>query len=97
VLPIENRANQEAADMLIPTSKLESFVLRKCPYFSKVAIIQFANTNKVHPGIVAGQLHHRLNNWRANREMLVKIRDIVTSRALTDGWGLKSQNRKILF
>jgi HTH-type transcriptional regulator/antitoxin HigA len=87
VLPIENRANQEAADMLIPTSKLESFVLRKRPYFSKIAIIQFANANKVHPGIVAGQLHHRLNNWRANREMLVKIRDIVTSRALTDGWG----------
>ena len=89
VVQIENRANREAADMLISTEKLDSFILRKRPYFSKVSIIQFANANKVHPGIVAGQLHHRLKNWRANREMLVKVRDIVMSRSLTDGWGVQ--------
>ena len=89
VIAVEERADREAAATLIPTSKLESFILRKRPFFSKVSIIQFANANRVHPGIVAGQLHHRLNNWKANREMLVKVRDIVTSRTLTDGWGVQ--------
>ncbi|HEX4120256.1 MAG TPA: HigA family addiction module antitoxin [Verrucomicrobiae bacterium] len=86
---IEKRANWEAAEMLIPGEKLESFIIRKRPYFSKVSIIQFANANKIHPGIVAGQLHHRLGTYKTNREMLVKIRDILISRALTDGWGIQ--------
>jgi len=87
VIPMENRANEEAADTLIPRAKLDSFILRIRPFFSKASIIRFANANKIHPGIVAGQLHYRLKNWQANREMLVKIRDIVTSRVVTDGWG----------
>lgn len=93
VSDIEKRANREAAEMLIPREKLDSFIMRKRPYFSKVFIIQFANANKIHPGIVAGQLHHRLGTYKTNREMLVKIRDILTSRALTDGWGIQIANR----
>jgi HTH-type transcriptional regulator / antitoxin HigA len=89
IFAIENRANREAADMLIPRDKLDSFIVRKRPYFSKLSIIQFANANRIHPGIVAGQLHHRLGTYKTNREMLVKIRDILTSRALTDGWGVQ--------
>jgi HTH-type transcriptional regulator / antitoxin HigA len=89
ILEIENRANREAAEMLIPREKLSSFIIRKRPYFSKVSIIQFANANKVHPGIVAGQLHHRLGTYKTNREMLVKIRNILISAALVDGWGVQ--------
>jgi HTH-type transcriptional regulator / antitoxin HigA len=89
ILEIESRANREAAEMLIAREKLDSFIIRKRPYFSKVSIIQFANANRIHPGIVAGQLHHRLGTYKTNREMLVKIRDILTSRALTDGWGVQ--------
>jgi len=84
---VEKRANQMAADMLIPRDKLEGFIMRKRPYFSKVDIRGFARVMGVHPGIVVGQLQFRGMPYYANREMLVDIRSIVTQSALTDGWG----------
>lgn len=85
---LEQRADFEAADTLLPQSKLESFILRVQPMFSKARIIQFAKVNGVHPGIVVGQLAHRKAiEFYHSREMLVKIRDFVTSEAITDGWG----------
>jgi HTH-type transcriptional regulator / antitoxin HigA len=84
----EVRADREAADFLIPKPMLDSFILRVRPLYSKVRIIQFANRVKVHPGIVTGQLQYRKElSWTANREMLAKVRSMVTSTALTDGWG----------
>lgn len=85
---IERRADNEASAMLIQPSVLESFILRVAPRFSKDRINQFANKIKVHPGIIVGQLQHRGQiGFQANREMLVKVRDIVTGSAMTDGWG----------
>ncbi len=85
---IERRANREAAAMLIPEDRIKSFILRVKPYYSKQRIVQLANILKIHPGIVAGQLQYRGEiEWAAHREMLVKIRDIVTAEAVTDGWG----------
>jgi HTH-type transcriptional regulator/antitoxin HigA len=85
---VEVRAEREAAEFLIPKTMLDSFILRVRPLYSKVRIIQFAHRVKVHPGIVTGQLQHRKElAWTANREMLAKVRFIVTSTALTDGWG----------
>ena len=87
---IEKRANDEAADMLIRKETLQSFILRTRPFYSKTKIIQFANRIHVHPGIIAGQLQHRGEiDWAANREMLVKVRDIVISGSITDGWGVR--------
>jgi len=86
---MERLADNDAAAMLVPKTELESFVLRVSPLYSKDKIIRFANRIKIHPGIIVGQLQHRGElGYRANREMLVKIRDYVTSVALTDGWGL---------
>jgi HTH-type transcriptional regulator / antitoxin HigA len=86
--PIERRADLGAAAMLIPPQQLESFILRIGPMYSKDRIIQFANKVKIHPGIIVGQLQHRGEiGFHANREMLVKIRDIVVPSAITDGWG----------
>lgn len=85
---VEQRANEMAADMLIPKDKLEGFIARKRPYFYKEDIRGFARTMGVHPGIVVGQLHFRgVIPYSANREMLEDVRDIVTQSALTDGWG----------
>ena len=85
---IERRADNEASAMLIPTKVMESFVLRVAPRYSKERINQFANKIKVHPGIIVGQLQHRGEiGFQANREMLVKVRDIVKDSAMTDGWG----------
>jgi len=84
----ERKADAEASDILVPTEKLNSFVLRVSPLYSKTRIIQFAHTIQIHPGIIVGQLQHRGEiGYSANREMLVKVRDIVANSALTDGWG----------
>jgi len=87
---VEARANKEASDMLIPSEKLQSFIVRTRPFYYRSKIIQFANLIKLHPGIIAGQLQHRGEiDWSANREMLVKVRDILISAAMTDGWGVR--------
>lgn len=86
--PIERRADEEAARMLIPQEEIESFVRRVGPLYSKERINQLANRLKIHPGIIVGQLQKRGEvGYAANREMLVKVRHIVTPVALTDGWG----------
>jgi HTH-type transcriptional regulator/antitoxin HigA len=85
---IELRADKEAAEFLIPTEKMESFIIRTQPYFSKERILQFAQRIGVHPGIIVGQLQHRGKvPWHANREMLAKVRDVITTAAATDGFG----------
>lgn len=85
---IEQRASREAADFLIPQADLESFIARVRPLYSKKAILGFAELAGVHPGLVVGQLQHRGEIPRSHsREMLEKVRGIVTGAALTDGWG----------
>jgi HTH-type transcriptional regulator/antitoxin HigA len=89
VSEIEIRANEEAAEMLIPKNTIASFILRNRPFYYAEKIIQFANLLKIHPGIIAGQLQFKKQiKWAANRKMLVKVRDILIASALTDGWGI---------
>lgn len=84
----EQRANIEASGFLIGKSDLDSFISRVAPLFSKERIIQFAHAIKIHPGIIVGQLRHRGElHPAANRELVAKIRDVITEAALTDGWG----------
>jgi len=85
---VERRADEQAAELLIPSEKLKSFILRVGPLYSKTRINQFAHRMQIHPAIVVGQLQHRGEmNWGSNRDMMAKIRELVTSTALTDGWG----------
>lgn len=84
----ERRADEDAADSLVPTSELESFIRRVGPIYSKPNIIQFAHRIKIHPGIIVGQLQHRAElKYDTNRDLLPKIRDHVISTSVTDGWG----------
>ena len=83
----ERRANEEAAASLIPSKEMDSFVRRVGPLYSRERIIQFAHKVKIHPGIIVGQLQHRKElGYSALRPLLVKVRDVVISTALTDGW-----------
>lgn len=84
----EQRANIEASGVLIGKSELDSFIARVAPLFSKDRIVQFAHSVKIHPGIVVGQLKYR-GELRpgAYRELVSRIRDVITETALTDGWG----------
>lgn len=84
---IEQRANEEAASMLIPQDELHSFILRKRPYFSSKSIIQFAHKIRIHPGIIVGQLQYRKAiKYTHGQKMLVQIRDMITETAASDGW-----------
>jgi HTH-type transcriptional regulator/antitoxin HigA len=85
---IERRADEMAANTLIPSEELNKFITMFSPLYSKTRVIQFAHRIKMHPGIIVGQLQHRAEmGWNAGRQMLVDIRDHVISTALTDGWG----------
>jgi HTH-type transcriptional regulator / antitoxin HigA len=84
----EQMANEMAADFLVPTAELDSFIHRLAPLFSADRIVQFAHRMKIHPGIIVGQLQHRRQvGYAAHRDFLVRVRAIVTETALTDGWG----------
>lgn len=85
---IEERADREAADNLVPKGELDKFILRVQPFFSKDRIRGFARRIGVHPGIVVGQLQFRdVIGYHANREMLIDVRNMVVESSLTDGWG----------
>jgi HTH-type transcriptional regulator / antitoxin HigA len=86
--PEEVRANRNSANYGIPKDELDGFIARVSPMFSKQAIIGFARRMNVHPGIVVGQLQGRgVIHFSANREMLEKVKDVVTASILTDGFG----------
>src|SRR5579872_1372996 len=54
----ERKANFQAADSLIPSAELDSFIRRVGPLYPKARVIQFANRLRIHPGIIVGQLQH---------------------------------------
>lgn len=84
----EQRADQEAAEFLVPQAQLTDFIARVRPLYSKTKIRGFAATVGIHPGIVVGQLQHRGEiPFAHSRDMLEKIRDVLWDVTLTDGWG----------
>jgi HTH-type transcriptional regulator / antitoxin HigA len=88
-LPVEEiRANDAAADFVVPTDELESFIMRVRPLYSEKRIMLFAKRIGVHPGLVVGRLQFREEvPYTHFHKYQVKIREIVTQTALTDGWG----------
>jgi HTH-type transcriptional regulator/antitoxin HigA len=83
----ERVANEAAAEFCVPKKMMEAFVARKAPFFNERDIIGFARTIKVHPGLVAGQLRHRLDRYDRFGNHLVKVRSFVAPGAIVDGWG----------
>jgi HTH-type transcriptional regulator/antitoxin HigA len=84
----EDRANNAAAEFLVPKKELDSFIVRVRPLYSEQRILLFAKRIGVHPGLVVGQLQYRDEvPYTHFHKYLVKIREIITQTALTDGWG----------
>ena len=83
----EKIANGAAADFCVATERLEDFIARKGPLYSRHRVYDFASLLAVHPGIVVGQLQKKLNRWDLLRNYLVKIRHHITPSAMTDGYG----------
>jgi HTH-type transcriptional regulator/antitoxin HigA len=85
---IEQRADAFASENTIKQGDMDNFIARVKPMFSKKKILGFALRQEVHPAIVIGQLQHKgAIHWSHSRELLVKVRDIITGSTLTDGWG----------
>src|SRR5439155_16267561 len=81
-------ANDEAAEFVVPKKELDSFIVRVRPLYSEQRILLFAKRIGDHPGLVVGQLQFRDEvPYTHFHKYLVKIREIVTQTALTDGWG----------
>lgn len=92
--PIEVRADSEAAAMLVPKEELDSFIRRVGPLYSSDRIVQFAHRIKIHPAIIVGQLQNCGEiGYSSHREMLSKVRQIVTPATLCDGWGHSVNDR----
>jgi HTH-type transcriptional regulator/antitoxin HigA len=83
----ERIANQAAVEFCVPQDKLDSFIARKEPFFSERDILGFARTIDVHPGLIAGQLQHRIERYDRFRSHLAKVKHIVAPGAAVDGWG----------
>lgn len=83
----ERIANVAAADFCVPLGKMDSFYVRKHPYFSERDVIGFASLMAVHPGIVVGQLQKRMKRYDYLRKYQVPVRRYVVMTAVADGWG----------
>lgn len=83
----ERIANAAASDFCVPKESMDSFYLRKHPYFIKEDVLGFAASVKRHPGLVVGQLHQRSHRFDRFREYLQKVRDVVVPTVALDGWG----------
>ena len=87
-VPEEERlANVAAQEFCVPKAQMDSFIVRKAPFFTERDMLGFAKILGVHPGVVAGQLQHRTGRHDRFRQHLVNIRDNVRTSAPVDGWG----------
>lgn len=80
-------ADAAAAEFCVPSNMMDAFIRRKAPYFSERDLIGFARSMKVHPGLVAGQIQRRTNQYNKFRKHLVGVREHVIPAAEVDGWG----------
>ena len=84
----EERASAEAAEALVPQAALNRFIRSYKPFFSTARINNLATQLEIHPGIIVGQLQHKREiGWNTHRDAMVKVRELVTLTAFTDGWG----------
>jgi len=83
----ELQANAAASDFCVTKSKIDSWVARKAPFFSEDDLLGFAKIQGVHPGIVAGQLRHRIKRHNLFAKFNAKIRSPLMTSAIVDGWG----------
>ncbi len=85
--PEERAANAVASQFCAPGDKIDSFIARKRPYYYEKDVIALSRLLHRHPGLVVGQMQHKLNDYAYLRKHQVKIRSHVVPWATCDGWG----------
>jgi HTH-type transcriptional regulator / antitoxin HigA len=86
----EKIANAAASDFCVPKKEIEKFIARVSPYFSEQKIVAFSKRIGRHPGLVVGQLQHRLERPEFLNKLKSKSRMYVVSSAFADGWGVSA-------
>lgn len=87
----ERVANDAASNFCAPKDSLDSFMLRKKPFYYEKDVVAFARVLERHPGIVIGQMRRRLNRYDYLTRYLVKIRQYLLPDSIADGWGQSVQ------
>lgn len=73
----EKGINQVAGDLLIPADRFRDFVNRTKPYFSRSAVVSFAQGLDIHPAIVVGRLQYEnLIPYTNLRNLISKVKPI---------------------
>jgi HTH-type transcriptional regulator/antitoxin HigA len=86
---IEQRADAFGSSSLIPAAEMDNFITRISPLYTKPRILGFAKRIGVHPSIVIGQLQHKREiAWSQHRDLLARVRGILTEVTCPDGWGM---------
>lgn len=86
---IEQQADAFASASLIPAAEMNNFIARIGPLYTKPRVLGFAKRIAVHPSIVVGQLQHRREiEWNQHRDLVERVRDILTQVTSPDGWGM---------
>jgi HTH-type transcriptional regulator/antitoxin HigA len=80
-------ADLAAADFCVPAEQMDKFISKKSPYFMEKDVLGFAATVGRHPGLVVGQLQHKIGRFDRFRSHLVKVREFALAGAVADGWG----------
>ena len=84
----EKEADRFAAGFSLSRADLDNFIARIRPLYSRERIKGFAMRMGVHPALVVGQLQFRKEIlYSHSRDLLSKVRHLITESALTDGWG----------
>jgi HTH-type transcriptional regulator / antitoxin HigA len=83
----ERIANTEATDFCVPYEQMQSFYLRKNPFFSESDVLAFSKRVKVHPGLTVGQLQRMSKRYDLLRKHIVKVRSHLARSMMMDGWG----------
>lgn len=87
-IPEEERiANAAAQNFCVPNDEMESFFVRKAPYFYERDVVGFSRRIQRHPGLVVGQIQRRTGQWNFLRRYQTKIRNYIAPNAVVDGWG----------
>jgi HTH-type transcriptional regulator/antitoxin HigA len=83
----EREANAAGADFCAPSTRVDSFIARKRPFLYEKDVLAMARVLNRHPGLVVGQLQHKLKRHDYLKRYQVKLRTFVLSAAIADGWG----------
>ena len=74
----EDEANADARAWLLPEAKVKTFAGRIAPYFSRVAVEEFATRVDRHPSIVVGRLQKEYGlGWNKLTALQPKVRDLL--------------------